>query len=211
MVIHESVFKSQGLFRTGNLLKLARYLLEQQPKNFDMGFFSRRKDGTRLPLSDITDMTGVAECGAVGCAIGHGPAAGVPALPGEDWTAYRQRAFIASGEDHDQIEVSNVFWNWCFASQWTSFDNTAAGAGLRIAYYLQNGLTPDSRKAAWHVSHKEMNHVDHKTVSQVLAIYRSREAELRAFVASDLRLSIFRTTNLEDNFRRVSVKGENRE
>lgn len=75
------------------------------------------------------------ECGTVACAVGHGPAAGLAALPGENWEAYEQRVF----------GVTLAEWTWCFASSWGAIDNTPQGAAKRIRYMLELGVPWDAR------------------------------------------------------------------
>jgi hypothetical protein len=84
---------------------------------------------------------GVATCGAVACAIGHGPTAGILALPehirrsGVDWFGYSNTFFLDS---RDGIE-----FEWMFGGAWAHFDNTHHGAAKRIRYYLEHDVPRD--------------------------------------------------------------------
>lgn len=105
-----------------NLLKLAEYLERPQLQaKFDMRAF------TQFPEDAFTPMT---ECGSVGCAVGHGPYAGVPKLPDEFWDQYSERAFTDDSNE----------WRWLFSFRWRSADNTPFGAASRIRWLLDKGL-----------------------------------------------------------------------
>jgi len=115
-----------------NLLKLADYLSKFQEtieRRFDMSSFDRsRSPHSTQPV-----------CGSVGCAIGHGPYAGIPKLDGESWIVYWQRVFM-SPEHFDCSDDGTDPWSWCFSEEWASIDNTAAGAAKRIYWLLDHGL-----------------------------------------------------------------------
>lgn len=72
-------------------------------------------------------------CGSVGCAIGHGPYAGIPKAAEEAWAEYTERVF-----DLDMNEL-----RWCFSGLWAKYDNTPQGAAKRIRYLLEHGAPPD--------------------------------------------------------------------
>lgn len=116
-----------------NLEKLAAYL-EKLPTNyrhFSMWDFSR-VDG--VETSDYSDLIKYpSECGAVACAVGHGPAAGIPARHGEDWNEYSDRMFDLFEDD----------WQWCFSPLWLTVDDTPQGAAKRIRYLLEHGVPED--------------------------------------------------------------------
>ena len=117
-----------------NLTKLADYLaaLPADYDHFDMFDYYRniRIFGYILPIeSALPD-----KCGAVACAVGHGPAAGIPPVAGEDWTTYGHRVFDMGGEE----------WYWCFSDKWTGIDNTPHGAAKRIRHLLEHGLPEDA-------------------------------------------------------------------
>lgn len=109
-----------------NLEKLATYLESGilQGK-FDMEVFA---DGECYPAYRPE-----ANCGSVGCAVGHGPYAGIPIFLDEDWFDYAQRVFGVSLSDQAD-------WEWLFDPQWNTLDNTPQGAAARIRWFLKNGL-----------------------------------------------------------------------
>ncbi|PMD95538.1 hypothetical protein BWI97_14375 [Siphonobacter sp. BAB-5405] len=115
-----------------NLLQLAEYLIRGELKaRFSMDQFAEQQYGHT-------------ECGTVGCAVGHGPHAGIHKLANESWVEYSYRCFVmdsdAKKNDSNESEVSP--WNWCFGASWSEFDNTAVGAARRIVYMLVYGV-PD--------------------------------------------------------------------
>lgn len=105
-----------------NLRKLATYLLSGKLKaRFTMGKFDEPCVGS------------FTTCGTAGCAIGHGPYAGIERILGEKWGSYCNRAFV-------NIPDNFGTWEWCFASYWKAIDNTPEGAGKRILWLLDKGL-----------------------------------------------------------------------
>lgn len=92
------------------LEKLAGYI-ETLPPDYEY-FGMERYHG----YSDSADAPLPAECGAVACAIGHGPAAGIPALFGESWIDYSSRVFFDDPMDDA--------WIWCFSDAWEAIDPT---------------------------------------------------------------------------------------
>lgn len=109
-----------------NLKKLAVYLLSDNLKaDFDMKNFA--------PYSSPYD----AECGTVGCAVGHGPYAGIQKKPGENWTGYAIRAFGLNPFDYRTAFI------WLFGSPWRWIDNTPSGAAKRIIFFLLNDCPTD--------------------------------------------------------------------
>ncbi|MBD9544288.1 hypothetical protein IB276_33115 [Ensifer sp. ENS04] len=110
-----------------NLLQLAAYLDIVAQDAFNMGSYSLDEDGEKIDPN-------VSECGAVACAVGHAPNAGLPVLlsDGNDWVTYSRRVFgLAPGEEP---------WKWCFAGSWEWRDNTPAGAAKRIRYLVEHGV-----------------------------------------------------------------------
>lgn len=110
-----------------NLAKLADYL-ESLPNNyagFHMDRFMRYIDDAGYSNQPYTATLG--PCGSVGCAVGHGPAAGIDPVPNEDWLSYAYRVFGADTFD------------WCFAGSWAFTDNTISGAVARIRHLLKYG------------------------------------------------------------------------
>jgi hypothetical protein len=124
-----------------NLDKLATYLegLPKRYKHFGMGVWITGADGKAI-VRYALENGGVSSCGAVACAVGHGPAAGI-LVPGSmvtldcygpsvDWWNYAEQAF---GVCHD----------WCFESDWDTIDNHHYGAAARIRYLLDKGEPPE--------------------------------------------------------------------
>lgn len=106
-----------------NLKKLADYLLSGELKaKFNMTFFA----ALGYTLSDT--------CGTVGCAVGHGPYAGIPKLPDEIWPDYAIRVFGIGQED----------FAWCFSGSWDGVDNSPIGAAKRILWLLEKGRPENS-------------------------------------------------------------------
>ncbi len=110
-----------------NLLKLAAYL-------------KKRKLNARfrmLVFSDNMSFAGLDQtvCGTVGCAVGHGPYAGIRKFKNETWREYSNRVFGLDSEE----------WDWCFCGGWVYVDNTPKGAAKRIEYLLNHGV-PETAK-----------------------------------------------------------------
>ena len=107
-----------------SLVKLANYLLEgAQRAAFDMSYF-HTPDGKDEYVTD---------CGTAGCAVGHGPYAGIPKHANEGWWDYSYRAFgVTEGRA----------WDWCFSGHWHHYDNTPRGAARRILCLVENGAPP---------------------------------------------------------------------
>jgi hypothetical protein len=114
-----------------NLTILANYLDTVSQVNFDMRTFSRDQDGDDIPLE-------AHECGTVGCAIGHGPDAGLPFEPQDigDWVGYGERVF--------GLGTKNPGWDWCFSASWAWIDNSPAGAAKRIRHLIEHGVPSDA-------------------------------------------------------------------
>ena len=105
-----------------NLRILADYLESKKLKaDFSMETYSA-DGGSYKPV-----------CGSVGCAVGHGPYAGLPKNSTESWYAYEVRVFGLQNEE----------WEWCFSGLWAKYDNTPKGAAARIRYLLKRGTPPD--------------------------------------------------------------------
>lgn len=122
-----------------NLTKLANFLMtlpDDQP-DFDMkNFYSG--DGVTAYVKEPH-----IPCGSTACAVGWGPAAGIPLDPKYltddrvepvDWWAYYQEVFGLS-QRHTYDE-----WEWCFSGEWGwgGVDNTPRGAAARILYMLDD-------------------------------------------------------------------------
>lgn len=104
-----------------NLKKLTDYLLS---RNLKARF-------TMIMFSDCHNISNATKCGTAGCAIGHGPFAGIPKYADESWYAYAERVF--SGSDGD-------LFDWLFSSAWYDYDNTPEGAAKRILHTLEHGV-----------------------------------------------------------------------
>lgn len=120
-------------YQRQNLKKLASYLEQLKPPEseedpaFDMADFTTEDvghDECRLQL----------DCGSCGCAIGHGPYAGIPKLTTETWYQYHLRVF------------GTEVYGWCFAGEWKEVDNTPQGAAARIRIALEHGIPNDYRQ-----------------------------------------------------------------
>lgn len=122
-----------------NLEKLATYLegLPVDYRHFTMDdwFAAPRSVAKRYALHN----GGVASCGAVACAIGHAPAAGIlvpEAFIVDDiyvnWDMFSRKVF---GGDQR-------FQSWLFDCQWTHCDNTHRGAAARIRFAIAHGGPP---------------------------------------------------------------------
>jgi len=134
-----------------NLDKLALYLegLPKDYKDFQMseyfavsgpkGYTERKLIETEYALKN----GGVGKCGAVACAIGHGPSAGILFKASE----FREDngLYIASWELYCENFCGNASneWRWMFGGNWSIWDNTPAGAAARIRYTLRHHEVPD--------------------------------------------------------------------
>lgn len=121
-----------------NLEKLATYL-ESLPKDYDRFDMSVYMDvpGSEPGVWPSSMRIQDAPCGSVACAVGHGPAAGIP-FSHEDaqcWALYGDRVFGLSERE----------WPWCFGYSWVNADNTPHGAAARIRYMLACGV-PDNQE-----------------------------------------------------------------
>jgi hypothetical protein len=119
-----------------NLAQLSAYLLNPAvDPDFTMAYFSRG-DNPRDVWKHVNS------CGTVGCALGHGPMAGIRPDYEETWVGYGVRAFGCI-DYRDEIDIpmsiGGPVWDWCFDEDWYDTDNTAIGAGGRIAYMLEHG------------------------------------------------------------------------
>ena len=122
--------------RRANLKQLAEYLETVAQDVFDMENY-QLIDG-EVPGSSYGVDTLEHNCGTAGCAIGHGPNAGIPALSHESWEGYSFRCFIPKFNDR----YFSPEWLWCFSSDWCNVDNTPQGAAARIKWVLDYGKAP---------------------------------------------------------------------
>lgn len=103
-----------------NLTMLQDYLLRRRLRaRFNMRLYSETAISHK-------------NCGTIGCAIGHGPYAGIPNSFDEGWMTYSDRVFDLSANQ----------WTWCFSTAWAQFDNTPKGAAHRISYLIEHGEPP---------------------------------------------------------------------
>ena len=124
-----------------NLEKLATYL-ERLPADYDhftMWTYCASDDDEAITRYALKN-GGLAKCGAVACAVGHGPAAGILLNESEitswgapNWNDYAAR-LIGSSYDEN--------YEWAFDTLWTDYDNTHQGAAARIRYLLHYGKPP---------------------------------------------------------------------
>lgn len=141
-----------------NLLKLATYLetLPDDHKEFDMRHFVDwqsnpldSKADTAARLAYATGAQPLHECGTAACALGHGPAAGIPftekyglvqsgTVTYPDWSKY-SKAFVGNHNHRDHEAV----WEFLFSSLWEDHDNQPRGAAGRIRYLLDGNQIPE--------------------------------------------------------------------
>lgn len=132
--------------RRENLAKLATYLetLPADYDRFDMGtYLSRpvRSHATKTLRQYLLTNGGMHACGSVGCAIGHGPAAGILFAKSmiDDLGAVYWSKYV-----HNFVEAEfNPAYDWMFHADWKRRDNTPHGAAARIRYYLEHGIPED--------------------------------------------------------------------
>lgn len=122
-----------------NLITLATYL-EQLPANyshFHMRTFYYEHGFAEYEYPN--QVPAAPDCGTIACAIGHGPAAGLPAKDGEGWLSYSKRVFDTTPRE----------WDWCFSADWQTTDNTPQGAAKRIRHLIEFGLPDNARAQQW--------------------------------------------------------------
>lgn len=120
-----------------NLLKLANHL-EALPANydqFDMEYFMKDRYAELYPFSADRLTT---DCGTVACAVGHGPAAGIPIEGDTGWDKYAERVFGIGA-----VRGSYDRWEYLFSGAWAGIDNTPKGAAARIKTFLKLGRVPE--------------------------------------------------------------------
>ena len=109
-----------------NLRRLADYL-ERYAE-----LLSEENDA--LPKFDMSIYTNqefidnATHCGTAGCAVGHGPFAGIPKSDSECWSKYSERVFCAQPTD-----TAGDIWEFMFGSAWARTEFSGPGdASLRI-------------------------------------------------------------------------------
>lgn len=134
-----------------NMRLLANWLMTNEKhlvetNGFNMGYF--RSDQNQK----MEDFVSPEQCGTAGCALGWGPATGVPALAAIEADFYTAEEGFVKTLDYDrycrrvmQIDTNKIDtpddaqWVWCFDEGWTPIDNTPRGAAIRIFYLLDHG------------------------------------------------------------------------
>lgn len=93
-------------FHIANLAKLADFLdaLPDNYAHFRMAnYFGKYYEDDEHPYPDAepseVDPARLINCGTCACAVGHGIAAGIEAMRGENWHEYERRAFGVSVRD----------------------------------------------------------------------------------------------------------------
>lgn len=114
-----------------NLRKLATYLWWLPKSAFarEHKFNMSKYDNLPGTISECSSLY----CGSIGCAIGHGPYAGIQKKRGERWNEYANRVFGGYKLDHNLL---TAFFGWA----WYVVDDTPRGASRRILYGLRNGF-----------------------------------------------------------------------
>jgi len=141
-----------------NLDKLATYL-EHLPVDyaaFQMSQFFRPRDDYEnfrdREKKYALENGGVGQCGAIACAVGHGPSAGV--LFTEDqfvedsyfdektdsWKDYTRPNWSAYSNQF--VSRNTAMWEYLFGGTWSRYDDSHRGAAARIRYVL-DGHVPN--------------------------------------------------------------------
>lgn len=129
-----------------NLAQLATYLenLSEDYEQFDMDLF------TSLLYSQETiyarENGGIAkyDCGAVACAVGHAPAAGILVPP----RFIHGNAVAWDDFSHYYFCPRGIMWDWFFDDRWSASDNRHRGAAARIRFVLAGNDVPH-RRDSW--------------------------------------------------------------
>ncbi len=108
-----------------NLEKLRKYLNGELKAGFNMKIYCEKQQNG---LSGSQDTN----CGTVGCAVGHGPYAGIPKRKSEGWKKYEERVFGTGKTYHADKFLFGFYWYNC--------DNTKQGVVNRINYAIEHGV-----------------------------------------------------------------------
>lgn len=133
-----------------NLAKLADYLesLPEDYSHFEMRDYAGLRETDPVLVKYARENGGVAQCGTVACAVGHGPAAGILFRRKADfytradgtsvllWEPYSARFVPRDGDEELEFD-------WAFGSPWAFADNHHWGAAARIRYLLKHGVPED--------------------------------------------------------------------
>lgn len=126
-----------------NLALLRDHLRTVPQERFNMRQFAQTPDDELGPndLKVVTD-SAVPDyaCGAVCCAVGRGPAAGIEPLDKESWSEYCFRVFGVGFQGYRSREFAFL---WLFDMEWALSDNSPTGAAERIDWYLARGVPDD--------------------------------------------------------------------
>lgn len=120
-----------------NMERLAAYLEQQDglKAEFDMSDYWVSDEEQNDSVCQGGDYR--TDCGTIGCAVGHGPYAGVVKRECESWGSYHRRCFPP---------LTSAVGCFCFAASWHAVDNTALGAAKRIRTILDRGLPANWRQ-----------------------------------------------------------------
>ena len=142
--------KELGIYgeRKANLLKLRDHLKTVPQEKFYMGaFFATDTEDQDLydyeaeftlnepNIDQIDPVEKLHECGSVTCAIGRGPAAGIPAGDATSWQNYSRRSFVDTF-----VPLGDRVEDFLFSPDWQYIDITPMGVAKRIDIILETGL-----------------------------------------------------------------------
>lgn len=123
-------------FQWNNLQKLHDYLVANKKKvtpHFDMAVYLVDTGGNS---DDPMGGKSLNKCGSVGCLVGHGPVAGIPAYTKDPhWLDYSTRVF-GTKDDWDPLYI------WLFDGEWSEHNNTVGHAIKRLAFTLKHKAVP---------------------------------------------------------------------
>lgn len=126
---HESLKLTK--YQAKNLIKLRNYLSGEIRGALNMRFYCE-KEANGYSGSDDTD------CGTVGCAVGHGPYAGIKKRKSEGWKKYEERVFGTGKVCFVDRFLFSFYWYRC--------DNSKQGVVNRINYVLEHGVPQPTGK-----------------------------------------------------------------
>ena len=79
-------------------------------------------------------------CGSVGCTVGTCSVLDANNVITNFTNPDGEIEFLDWSEDFTGLLGGEEEWDWCFASDWKTTDNTPIGAALRIEWLLNHGL-----------------------------------------------------------------------
>lgn len=119
--MNQTILSHLGPERVKNLIRLAKYFAGELKATFDISIFAEDDNAFAI------------ECGSVGCAVGHGPYAGINKGAFETWYTYARRCFIRT---HSGFQ-------FLFGSSWgDTVWNRPENVVDRIWFLLKHGM-PD--------------------------------------------------------------------